>query len=89
MWLHHTIESVKPVSRSERSRIMNFNDLLTGKDINPQDVIVMRRRPREAPLRKVLPWLAAERPDLFNAYQQTQRETVEKTVLTAKYVDRI
>ena len=68
---------------------MNFNDLLTGKDINPQDVIVMRHRPREAPLRKVLPWLAAERPDLFNAYQQTQRETVEKTVLTAKYVDRI
>jgi hypothetical protein len=66
---------------------MNFNDLLTGKDINPQDVIVMRHRPSEPELRKVLPWLAAERPDLFNAYQQTQRsETVEKAVLTAKYV---
>jgi hypothetical protein len=64
---------------------MNFNDLLTGKDINPLDVIVMRHRPSEPELRKVLPWLAAERPDLFNAYQQTQRsETVEKAVLTAK-----
>src|SRR5262249_23818234 len=46
----------------------------------------MRHRPREAALRKVLPWLAAERPDLFNAYQQTQDERVEKAVLAAKYL---
>jgi len=34
----------------------------------------------------VLPWLAAEKPEVFNAYQQTQGEKVEKAMLGAKYV---
>jgi hypothetical protein len=65
---------------------VNLTDLLRGKGIDPEQVLVMRHRPSEPELNKVLPWLAAERPDLFNAYQQTQGERVEKAMLGAKYV---
>lgn len=51
---------------------MNFNDMLKSQKINPEDVIVFRHRPTEPELRKKLPWLAINRPELFNAYQQTQ-----------------
>jgi hypothetical protein len=53
---------------------MNLNDLLAGKGIDPQHVLVMRHRPSEPELNKVLPWLSAEKPDVFNAYQRTQGE---------------
>ena len=59
---------------------MNFNDLLIGKNINPEHVLLFRHRPWETQLNKVLPWLAATRPDLFNAYQQAQGEKVEKVM---------
>ncbi|OHB68238.1 MAG: hypothetical protein A2Y77_01645 [Planctomycetes bacterium RBG_13_62_9] len=41
---------------------------------------MLRHRPWEPELNKVLPWLAAEKPDLFNAYQQTQGEKVERAM---------
>ena len=59
---------------------MNLNDLLQGKGIDPQYVLVLRHRPHEPEFNKVLPWLAAERPDLFNAYQQTQGERLERVM---------
>jgi hypothetical protein len=59
---------------------MNLNDLLRGKGIDPQHVLVLRHRPHEPELNKVLPWLAAERPDLFNAYQATQGEKLERVM---------
>lgn len=65
---------------------MQFNDLLKSEDIEPKDVIVFRHRPKEPKLRRHLPWLADERPDLFNAYQQTQTPAVEKAMLRAKFV---
>jgi len=65
---------------------MNLNDLLRGKDIDTQHVLLLRHRPWEAQLNKVLPWLAAERPELFNAYQQTQGEKVEQAMTRARYV---
>ena len=65
---------------------MNLNDLLTGKGIDPQQVLVMRHRPKEPGLNKVLPWLAAEKPEVFNAYQATQGPRVEKVMLRARYV---
>jgi len=37
-------------------------------------------------LNKVLPLLAADKPDLFNAYQQTHGEKVEKAMTKAAYV---
>ena len=39
---------------------MNLKDLLLSKDIDPQHVLVLRHRPLEPDLNKVLPWLAAE-----------------------------
>ena len=65
---------------------MLLNDLLVGKGIDPTQVLVLRHRPNEPKLRKVLPWLAAEKPDVFNAYQQTQVRRVEKAMLTAQHV---
>lgn len=60
---------------------MNLNDLLRGKKIDPKRVLVLRHRPLEPELRKVLPWLAAEKPDAFNAYQQTQTKQVEREMV--------
>jgi hypothetical protein len=65
---------------------MELNDLLRGKEIEPREVLVLRHRPTEPDLNKVLPLLAADKPDLFNAYQQTQGETLEKTMLSASDV---
>src|SRR5699024_5350803 len=59
------------ISRSEGMGI-NFNDMLQSEGIDPKVVIAFRHRPRERELRNALPWLASERVELFNAYQQTQ-----------------
>src|SRR3990172_7570349 len=59
---------------------MNLNDLFNSKGVDPQRVLVLRHRPHEPELNKVLPWLAAEKPDVFNAYQQTQGEKLEKVM---------
>jgi GIY-YIG catalytic domain len=65
---------------------MELNDLLLGKSIDPRNVIVFRHRPNEPELNKVLPLLAADRPDLFNAYQQVHGEKVENALLSASHV---
>lgn len=65
---------------------MTFNDLLKESGIDAQTVMVLRHRPTELQLRKVLPWLAAERPSIFNAYQQGQGIRVEKAMQAAKHV---
>ena len=66
---------------------MNLADLLQLKGIDPQQVIVLRHRPTKEPqLNKVLPWLAANEPDLFNAYQETQSEKLERAMTHAKYI---
>lgn len=59
---------------------MNLNDLLRGKDIDPEKVLVIRHRPYEPKLNRALPWLAAEKPDIFNAYQQSQGEPLERAM---------
>lgn len=59
---------------------MNLNDLLIREGIDASKVVVMRHRPTAPELRAVLPWLAAEKPAAFNAYQQTQAPTVEKAL---------
>ena|ERR1035438_4983014 len=65
---------------------MELNDLLLKAGIDPKQVLVFRHRPKEPALNKVLPWLAAEKSELFNAYQQTQGATVEKAMCKASYV---
>jgi len=57
---------------------MEFNDLLIKEGINPKGVLVLRHRPSEPKFRKVFPWLAAERPDLYNAYQQAEPGVLER-----------
>ena len=61
---------------------MNFdlNALLIAKGIDPRKVVVMRHRPPEPRLAKVIGWLAAEKPDIFNAYQSTQGISVENAM---------
>lgn len=65
---------------------MNLNDLLTAEGIDPAQVLVMRHRPKEPRLNRVLPWLASDKPKVFNAYQQTQGERVERAMLSARYI---
>jgi hypothetical protein len=65
---------------------MNLTWLLGAKGIEPKEVLVLRHRPTEPRLNDVIPWLAAEKPDVFNAYQQTQGEKLERAMTGAKYV---
>ncbi|MCK1498657.1 hypothetical protein [Bradyrhizobium sp. 188] len=65
---------------------MELNDLLRGREIEPRKVLVLRHRPTEPDLNKVLPLLAVDKPELFNAYQQTQGAALEKSMSSASYV---
>jgi hypothetical protein len=65
---------------------MTLNDLLSNRGIDLGQILVMRHRPREKEFNRILPWLAAERPELFNAYQQTQSPKVEKMFQRAKFL---
>lgn len=59
---------------------MELNDLLQKHGIDPQQVIVMRHRPDEPGLRKVLPWMVHEHPAVFNAYQQSHSGPQEEAL---------
>ncbi len=61
---------------------MNLNDLLLSKHLDPNKIIVIRHKPCESKLSKVFPWLAAVKPAVFNAYQQTQTEKLERVMKT-------
>ncbi len=56
---------------------MLLNDLLEKRGIDPSRVLVLRHTPSEPMLKRALPWLAIERPELFNAYQQTQTKIIQ------------
>lgn len=60
---------------------MQFAELLHRKQFDPKTVLAMRHRPKEPKFRRVLPLLAAERPDLYNAYQQTQASPQKEKML--------
>lgn len=65
---------------------MELNDLFCKAMIDPAQVLVLRHRPSEPELNKVFPWLAADEPEIFNAFQQTHGERVEKAMTTASYI---
>lgn len=65
---------------------MDLSSLLRTKKIDPARVLSLRHTPEEPKLKRKLPQLAAERPDVFNAYQQTQGAEAEKAMQRAKYV---
>ncbi len=60
---------------------MQFAELLHREHIDPKAVLAMRHCPTEPKFRRVLPLLAAERPDLYNAYQQTQASRQKEKML--------
>lgn len=65
---------------------MEFNDLIVKAGHDPSDVLVFRHRPIEQRLRRILPWLAGEKPDLFNAFQRSHGPAAEKAMMKAKYI---
>ena len=65
---------------------MDLNDLLREVTVDPHTTLVLRHRPQERELRRVLPWLAVARPDVYNAYQQTQPPKVEKQMTKASHI---
>lgn len=65
---------------------MTFNDLLEKQGIDPGAVLALRHRPHEPMVRRNLPWLAEERPHVFNAYQQGQTPKVEAAIQRSSHV---
>ena len=67
---------------------MDLNYLLSEQaiDVHSTRVLVMRHRPTEREFRKWLPLLAAENPELYNAYQRSHGATVEKQLRNANYL---
>jgi hypothetical protein len=65
--------------------MLEFNDLLNKFDIDPMEVNIARHRP-EIPLRARFPWIASERPELFEYYQSTQSPNRERMLLKRRYL---
>ncbi|CAO3405476.1 GIY-YIG nuclease family protein [Azospirillum palustre] len=65
---------------------MFLNDLLTAGGVDSKQTLVLRHRPTEPTLARVLPWLAAERTDLFDSYQSCQGERLEAAMSKLPYV---
>jgi hypothetical protein len=65
---------------------MDLKDLLIKQNFDLEKIMVMRHSPKEPRLRKVLPWLAVDRPEVFNAYQQNQNPDAEKALMKADFV---
>lgn len=65
---------------------VDFKDFLEKRGYDLARVMVMRHRPMESALRRVLPWLAAEQPTVYNAFQCTQRPDAEKALMKADIV---
>ena len=58
---------------------MDLNALLKAVGVDPTKTLALRHRPAEPGLRKALPLLAAERLDIFNAYQAYQNPIAERS----------
>src|SRR5579872_5165284 len=65
---------------------IDLKDFLTKQGFDLDKIIVLRHRPTEQALNKVLPWLAAEKPEVFNAYQKAQNPDAERALMKADIV---
>lgn len=72
-------------SRLEQPTIC-LNDLLACAGLNSSDVVVARHKPKESRLNRVLPWLVAERPDLFSLYQSVQDSRAAASFRRRRYL---
>lgn len=66
--------------------LLNFTSLLPSIDIDPAETLIVRHVPVEKSLKRVLPWLVVERPELWRAYQQIQWESLEKAMTRGRYI---
>lgn len=66
--------------------MLDFNKLLELADIDLAATLVVRHAPVEKALKRVLPWLVAERPDLWLTYQRIQWTNLEKAMTRGKYI---
>lgn len=67
---------------------MDFKDILRIACIDPDikdNVVLIRHRPFEPKLAKVMPWLISERPELFETYQSVPGRP-EKALQRARYM---
>ncbi len=62
-----------------------FGDLLIKCGLTPADVNVIRHR-TEISLRSRFPWIASEKPELFEYYQSTQSPTRERMLERRSYL---
>lgn len=73
-------------SEASAPSALELNTLLASVDIAPAEVIVVRHRPREPGFHRALPWLVADRPDLFELYQAIQGDLATRTIRRATYL---
>lgn len=66
---------------SHKRRQMELNNLLSIGNVDPSRTLVVRHRPTEPELRRALPLLAADRLDIFNAYQAYQNPVAERSIV--------
>jgi hypothetical protein len=66
--------------------MLDLNLLLEEADLDPNSILVMRHRPKEAPLRKIFGWFAEDEPDTFNTYQRSHGPKTEAALLRAKHL---
>ena len=65
---------------------MDLKDIVKKHGLPLDKVVVVRHKPKEKELLKVLPWLVGERHDLFNAFQSFQAKQVEASIKKARYI---
>lgn len=66
--------------------MLDFRTLLELGGFDPSEVLIVRHTPIEKQLKRVMPWLVVERPDLFRAYQQIQWSTLERAMTRGCYL---
>jgi len=65
--------------------VLGFNDLLTHSGLDSRKVALIFHTTRLAKLRRMLPWIVAERPDLFDAYQSVHNAVATSTLRKRAY----
>lgn len=66
--------------------MLDFRTLLELEGFDPGEVLIVRHTPVEKSLKRVMPWLVIERPDLFLAYQRIQWSTLERAMTRGKFL---
>ena len=68
------------------TNVLDFSSLLPSIGVDPAETLFVRHVPIEKSMKRVLPWLVVERPELWLAYQQIQWESLEKAMTRGRYI---